>query len=152
MPLIIAGNVSVEHRSFFDAKIRPHLDGSRVTYVGPVDDKAKNVLLGRARALLMPILWEEPFGIVMAEAMACGTPVIGLARGAVPEVIEDGVTGFVTSDLDGLVAAVGRLDAISRADCRARVERLFCDRAVVNAYEGVYREMLAAAVERRARG
>ena len=145
LPLVIAGNVPAEHRAFFETKIKPHLDGSQVTYVGPVDDKAKNVLLGRARALLMPILWEEPFGIVMAEAMACGTPVIGLARGAVPEVVEQGVTGYVADDIDGLVAAVGRLDTISRANCRARVERLFSDRAVVDAYQNVYGEMLAAA-------
>jgi len=146
-PLIIAGNVPAEHRDFFDAKIKPHLNGSQVTYLGPVDDKAKNVLLGHARALLMPILWEEPFGIVMAEAMACGTPVIGFARGAVPEVVEHGVTGFVGTDLDGLVAAVPLVDRISRAACRARVEQLFSDRVVVRAYENVYREMLATGVK-----
>lgn len=144
-PLVIAGNVPVEHRAFFEAKIKPHLDGAQVTYVGPVDDRAKNLLLGRARALLMPVLWEEPFGIVMVEAMACGTPVIGLARGAVPEVVEDGVTGYVADDIDGLVAAVGQTAAITRANCRARVERLFSDRAVVDAYQKIYREMLAAA-------
>jgi glycosyltransferase involved in cell wall biosynthesis len=151
LPLVIAGNVPQEHRDYFEAKIRPHLDGSQVGYVGPVDDTAKNALLGRARALLMPVLWEEPFGIVMAEAMACGTPVIGLGRGAVPEVVEHGVTGYVVDDIDGLVAAVGRLGAISRAACRDRVERLFSDRAVVDAYEAVYREMLAEAGGRRAK-
>ncbi len=145
IPLVIAGNVPLEHRAYFEAKISPHLDGSQVTYVGPLDDKAKNVLLGRASAFVMPILWEEPFGIVMAEAMACGTPVIGLARGAVPEVVEQGVTGYVTEDVDGLVAAVGRLDTISRAKCRERVERFFSDRAVVDAYQNIYKEMLAAA-------
>ncbi len=149
LPLVIAGNVPIEHRAFFETHIKPHLDGTQVTYVGPVDDKAKNLLLGRARALLMPILWEEPFGIVMAEAMACGTPVIGLARGAVPEVVEHGVTGYVAADVDGLVAAVGRLDTISRASCRARVERLFSDRAVAEAYQNVYREMLATYRARR---
>jgi len=148
LPLVIAGNVPLEHRAYFDAKIRPHLDGSRVTYVGPLDDKAKNVLLGRARAFLMPILWEEPFGIVMAEAMACGTPVIGLARGAVPEVVDQGVTGFVADSVDDLVAAVGRIDTLSRGDCRARVEQLFSDRAVVAAYQNVYREMFAGAARR----
>jgi glycosyltransferase involved in cell wall biosynthesis len=152
LPLVIAGNVPAEHRAFFETKIKPHLDGWQVTYVGPVDDKAKNVLLGHARALLMPILWDEPFGIVMAEAMACGTPVIGLARGAVPEVVEHSVTGYVADNVDGLVAAVGRLDTISRANCRARVERLFSDRAVAEAYQNVYREMLAAAGGRRSRG
>jgi glycosyltransferase involved in cell wall biosynthesis len=143
VPLVIAGNVPHEHRSFFDAAIRPHLDDQRVIYVGPVDDLAKNALLGGARALLMPILWEEPFGIVMVEAMACGTPVIGFARGSVPEVVERGTTGFIGDDIDDLVVAVGRLHAISRAACRARVERLFSDQTIVDAYGEIYVEMLA---------
>lgn len=151
LPLVIAGNVPPEHRDFFEAKIKPQLDGHQITYLGPIDDKAKNVLLGRARALLMPILWEEPFGIVMAEAMACGTPVIGFARGAVPEVVENGVTGYVAGNLDGLVATVPLLDRISRMACRARVEQLFSDRAVVSAYESVYREMLAMGANSRLR-
>lgn len=144
LPLVIAGNVAEEHREFFASEVAPHIDGERVSFVGPVDDGQKNALLGRARALLMPILWEEPFGIVMAEAMACGTPVVGLARGAVPEVVEQGVTGFVAHDVDGLVEAVRRLDEIDRADCRARVERLFSDTAVVESYLSVYAEMLSA--------
>jgi glycosyltransferase involved in cell wall biosynthesis len=149
LPLVIAGNVPTEHHLFFEQKVKPHLDGAQVSYIGPVDDKAKNLLLGRARALLMPILWEEPFGIVMAEAMACGTPVIGLARGAVPEVVEHGVTGYVADDVNGLVAGVRQLDAISRANCRARVERLFSDHAVADAYQAVYREMLGSRPKRR---
>jgi glycosyltransferase involved in cell wall biosynthesis len=150
VPLVIAGNVPPEHHRWFDTKIAPHLDGERVTYAGPVNDAQKNKLLGRALALVMPILWEEPFGIVMAEAMACGAPVLGLARGAVPEVIEHGVTGFVSDDLDGLVGAVGRLDEIDRVACRARVERLFSDAAVTDAYLAVYRDMLAVRAGGRA--
>lgn len=143
VPLVLAGNVPREHQAWFEGHIAPHIDGTRVSYIGPVDDRQKCDLLGRARALVMPILWEEPFGIVMTEAMACGTPVIGLARGAVPEVVEDGVTGFVRDDIDGLVQAVGALDAISRSACRARVERLFSDAAVVEGYLAVYEEMVA---------
>ena len=150
MPLIIAGNVPPEHRAFFDTKVKPHIDGKTITYIGPVDDREKNALLGSARAFLMPILWEEPSGIVMPEAMACGTPVIGLSRGGVPEYVEHGVTGFVVDDVDGLVASVGRIGEISRAACRARVERLFSDQAVVKAYEAVYAEMIASAGARRA--
>jgi glycosyltransferase involved in cell wall biosynthesis len=142
LPLVIAGNLPAEHRCWFETNIAPRIDGSRICYIGPVNDTEKNELFGRARALLMPILWEEPFGIVMAEAMACGAPVLGLARGAVPEVIEHGVTGFVSDDLDGLVDAVGRLNEIDRAACRARVERLFSDAAVTEAYLAVYRDML----------
>jgi glycosyltransferase involved in cell wall biosynthesis len=150
LPLVIAGNIPDEHRQFFETRVAPHIDGQAVTYVGPVDDKAKNALLGRARAFLMPILWEEPFGIVMAEALACGTPVLGLARGAVPEVVEHGVNGFVAEDVEGLVSAVARLPEISRADCRKRAERLFSETAVVENYLAVYREMLAGAGARAA--
>lgn len=144
LPLVIAGNIPSEHHEWFQVNIAPHLDGQHVVFKGTVNDIEKNELLGCARALLMPVLWDEPFGIVMAEAMACGTPVLGLSRGAVPEVVEHGVTGFVADDVDGLVAAAGRLNEINRAACRARVERLFSDASVVDAYLAVYSEMLAA--------
>ena len=139
-----------EHHRWFDRNIKPHLDGERVSYLGSVNDVQKNKLLGRALALLMPIQWEEPFGIVMTEAMACGTPVLGLARGAVPEVIEHGVTGFVSDDVTGLVEAVSRLGEIDRASCRSRVERLFSDAAVTEAYLAVYRDMVAVRAQGRA--
>ena len=139
--LIIAGNVPQEHQSYFDEQIEPHLDGDQISYIGPVDDKQKNALLGVAAAFLMPILWEEPFGIVMAEALACGTPVLGLARGAVPEVIEDGVTGFVRDDMDQLIKTVSRIDEIDRKACRQRAERLFSEAAVVEGYLDVYRQL-----------
>ena len=142
LPLVIAGNVPEEHRAWFDINIAPHIDGVQIVYCGPVNDIQKNQLLGKARALLMPILWEEPFGLVMAEAMACGTPVIGLSRGAVPEVVEHGVTGFVTANLEEMIASVGRLDAIQRRACRARVEKLFSDSAVAEAYLSVYQKMI----------
>jgi glycosyltransferase involved in cell wall biosynthesis len=143
VPLVIAGNIPAEHRGWYEGQIAPHVDGKNVVYIGPVNDVRKNELLGRARALLMPVLWEEPFGIVMVEAMACGTPVLGLARGAVPEVVEHGVTGFVCGDVDGMVAADGRIGEIDRAACRARVERMFSDAAVVESYLAVYTEMVA---------
>jgi len=142
--LVIAGNIPHEHRDWFDRKIGPHIDGKRVSCIGPVDDATKNALLGGASALLMPILWEEPFGIVMAEAMACGTPVIGFARGAVPEIVESGVTGFVADQLDELVIAARRVNSIDRAACRIRAERLFSDGALVDGYLAVYEEMMAA--------
>lgn len=143
--LVLAGNIPPEHRGWFDAHVAPHVDGEQVSYVGPVDDRRKNELLGGAAAFLMPILWDEPFGIVMAEAMACGTPVLGFDRGAVPEVVEDGRTGIVCDDLDGLVAAIGRLATIDRGACRARAERLFSDAVIVDEYLKVYREMVSAA-------
>jgi glycosyltransferase involved in cell wall biosynthesis len=140
--LVIAGNIPLQHQAYFDEQVKPHLNGDRITYIGPVDDKQKNALLGQAAAFLMPILWEEPFGIVMAEALACGTPVLGLRRGAVPEVVEDGVTGFVRDDVDGLVAAVGQLCELDRRASRARAERMFSDHAIVEAYLDVYRRLI----------
>lgn len=141
--LVIAGNIPSEKRAWVETYVLPHVDGKRVRYIGPVDDVQKNALLGDAAAFLMPILWEEPFGIVMAEAMACGTPVLGLSRGAVPEVVQHGVTGFVERDIDGLVAAVGRLASLDRSASRARVESLYSDEAVVASYEALYRTLVA---------
>ena len=139
--LVLAGNIPEAKRAWAEQHVLHHVDGDRVQYIGPVDDVAKNALLGTAAALLMPILWDEPFGIVMAEAMACGTPVIGFPRGAVPEVVEHGITGFVEPDLRRLVAAVARLAEIERSACRARVETRYSDRAVVGAYEAHYRRL-----------
>lgn len=141
LPLVIAGNVPSEHQSWFDIHIAPHLN-ERIRYVGPVDDVRKAELLGRARALLMPILWDEPFGIVMAEAMACGTPVLGFNRGAVPEVVEHAVSGFVVQTLDEMVVAVGRLGELGRLDARRRVEEHYSELAVANDYLDVYASMV----------
>ena len=142
-PLIIAGNVPKEHQSWFEAHVAPHVSGTDIRYVGPVDDDQKDELLGQAAALLMPILWEEPFGIVMAEAMACGTPVIGLRRGAVPEVVDHGLTGFVCESADEMAAAVSRLGEIDRAACRTRVEKFYSDASVTERYLEIYGQMLA---------
>lgn len=141
LPLVIAGNVPPEHQGWFDAHIAPHLD-ERIRFVGPVEDARKAQLLGRAGALLMPILWDEPFGIVMAEALACGTPVLGLRRGAVPEVVEHGVSGLVVDDLEQLVAAVPQLAGLDRRACRGRVEACYSETAVAAGYLQVYRDML----------
>ena len=140
--LVIAGNVS--DQAYFDREVQPRLS-DRITYVGPVDDVRKNELLGSALAFLMPIEWEEPFGIVMAEALACGTPVIGTPRGSVPEVVIEGETGFVRDTVAGLAEAVGQAGTLDRADCRADCEARFSDRAIVDAYLDVYHERIAAA-------
>ncbi|MBL8330555.1 MAG: glycosyltransferase [Rubrivivax sp.] len=136
--LVIAGNIPHEKRAWVEANVLSKVDGHQVTYIGPVDDQQKNQLLGKAAAFLMPILWDEPFGIVMAEALACGTPVLGLRRGAVPEVVDDGVTGFVRDALDDLAAAAVALPSINRAACRDAAEKRFSERAIVDAYECVY--------------
>lgn len=143
-PLVLAGNIEPAHQSYFDQRIRPHVDGRSIRYVGPVDDRQKNELLGQAGALLMPIVWDEPFGIVMAEALACGTPVIGFRRGSVPEVITHGTTGFVGESIDDLVDGVHSLSRLDRRACRAAAERRFSEQAVVGAYEALYRARCAA--------
>lgn len=139
--LILAGNVEPEHQPYFDEYVRPFLS-DRIQYVGPVDDAAKNELLGSAAALLMPVLWDEPFGIVMVEALACGTPVIGLARGAVPEVIKHGITGFVVQSPGDIPESITRLKRINRRNCRTDAVARFSDRVIVSQYESLYHALL----------
>jgi glycosyltransferase involved in cell wall biosynthesis len=139
--LVIAGNRVAESCEYFESLIAPHIDGDRVAYLGPVDDQAKNALLSRSSALLMPIEWEEPFGIVMAEAMACGTPVIGFARGSVKEVVREGVNGFICRGNAEAVAAAGNLGGISRAVVREDCARRFSSTVVVDQYEGLYSDL-----------
>ncbi|WP_295632383.1 glycosyltransferase [Novosphingobium sp.] len=141
--LIIAGNIPEEKRGWVEAHVLPHVDGEQVRYIGPVDDAQKDVLLGEAAAFLMPILWDEPFGIVMAEALACGTPVLGLNRGAVPEVVIDGQTGFVRDTLDDLIACVARIPELSRAACRADAEARYGQDGLAEGYLAVYRAAIA---------
>jgi glycosyltransferase involved in cell wall biosynthesis len=143
--LIIAGTrvTSGPDAGYFDAAIAPAIDDDRVRFVGAVDDAAKNALLGGAAALLMPIEWEEPFGIVMAEAMACGTPVIAFDRGSVPEVVRDGVNGFACGTVAEAAGAVGHLDRIDRRAVRADCAARFAGAVIADEYEGLYRELLA---------
>jgi glycosyltransferase involved in cell wall biosynthesis len=143
--LILAGTRAATgpDAAYFDSAIAPHIDGERVEFVGAVDDRAKNRLLGQAAALLMPIEWEEPFGIVMAEAMACGTPVVAFERGSVPEVVRDGENGFVCRTVDEAARAVDRLEAIDRRRVRADCEARFSGRAITDQYERLYAELAA---------
>ena len=147
--LLIAGNAA-RGGQYFDREIAPHVDGSDIAYLGPVTDAQKDALLGRAAALLFPVEWDEPFGIVMAEALACGTPVVAFRRGAVPEVVEHGVTGFVCDTADEMAEAVRRLPELSRARCRASYEERFSDRVVVDGYERLYRAVAGVAGPRLA--
>jgi glycosyltransferase involved in cell wall biosynthesis len=142
--LIIAGNIPAGdiHRKYFEEKVRPHVDGERIQYVGPVGDEEKNRLLGGAAAFLMPILWDEPFGIVMAEALACGTPVIGLRRGSVPEIVDDRINGFVCGSVDEMETATRQLDRISRSDCRRTMEARFSSSVMVEQYLKLYLEVI----------
>jgi len=143
--LILAGNISPSpvDREFVDREVLAHCDGKQISYIGPVDDAQKGELLRNAAALLFPIEWEEPFGIVMVESLVCGTPVLAHPRGAVPEVITDGVDGFVCRDVEALCAAVGRIKEISRKQCRATVEKRFSDKVIAGQYLDLYRRVLA---------
>ena len=139
--LLIAGN-RVETGSaagYWEREIAPHLGRDGIEYVGTVNDEQKNALLGHAAAMVVPIEWEEPFGIVFAEALACGTPVIACPRGAVPEIVLDGTHGFHVKDLAEGVVAVGRLSEISRTECRKRVEEYFTVQGVAERYLKLYR-------------
>lgn len=142
--LVIAGNVapSGENAQYFREIIQPHLDGTTVSYIGPVDDRAKNKILGGAEALLFPIEWEEPFGIVMVEAMACGTPVIAFRRGAVPEVVTDGHDGFACDTIDEMADAVRRLGDIDRRACRQTVDVRFSQKVMAGQYLDLYKKIL----------
>ena len=123
MPLVLAGPVQPGQEEFFAREVEPHIDDDAVRYVGEVGEEGKRELYTGARALLMPIRWAEPFGMVMVEAMACGTPVIAFPEGSAPEVVIDGETGFLVEDEDAMARAVGRLDEIDRERCRASVRR-----------------------------
>ena len=143
--LIIAGNVPAaeHHQRYFAERIQPYLDDRSIEYVDAVDDVQKNQLLGRSAAMLMPLLWEEPFGIVMAEALACGTPVIGLRRGSLAEIVQDGVNGYICDSVDEMTSAVDRIARIDRRECRRIAEAKFSDRVIVDCYERLYRELIA---------
>jgi glycosyltransferase involved in cell wall biosynthesis len=147
-PLVIAGKCNEEsEKRFFEERVAPLL-GPDIDWIGEADAETKKRLLARAWCLVFPICWREPFGIVMAEAQACGTPVVTLARGSAPEVVEHGVTGFVCSEPKELPAAIERAGELDRGACRRRAEELFDVPVMVEAYERVYRDVVA---ERRAR-
>lgn len=145
--LVMAGPVQPGQEQFFAEEVEPHLGSDGVEYVGEAGADDKRVLYQGARALLMPIRWQEPFGLVMVEALACGTPVIAFPEGSAPEVVEDGRTGFVVEDEHAMAAAVDRLDEIDPEQCRRSCEERFSVPAVVAGYEAVYR--LAAGRPRR---
>jgi glycosyltransferase involved in cell wall biosynthesis len=144
-PLRIAAKVPRGETVYFKKRIEPQVDGQLVQLVGEVDDAKKQPFLADAAALLFPIDWPEPFGLVMIEAMACGTPVIAYRSGSVPEVVEHGVTGFVVENEEQAIKAVGELGRLDRRRVRARFEERFSAKRMAREYEGKYREMIAAA-------
>jgi len=141
--LILAGNRAEAgpERAFWEKRIAGRIGRDGVEWIGEVDDARKNELLGRAAALLVPIQWDEPFGIVFAEALAAGTPVITCARGATPEIVEPGRTGFFVSDTASGAEAVGRLGQIDRLACRRAAESRFSREVCARRYMDLYKEM-----------
>jgi glycosyltransferase involved in cell wall biosynthesis len=152
LPLKVAARLPLPHendpnaqadRVYFDNVVQPLLDCPGVELLGELDTRRRAAFLGNAAGLVFPISWPEPFGLVMPEAMACGTPVLALRAGSVPEIVEDGLTGFICDDEDGLVDAVSQLPEIDRRRCRSEAERRFSPATMATAYERVYTRLLA---------
>lgn len=129
-------------KDYFKERVKPYLRKGKIEYVGAVNPQERNRLLGGARGILVPLQWEEPFGLVMIEAMACGTPVIGFDRAAVPEIVEDGKTGFVVKDEKEMARAIKKIEEIKREDCRNHVERYFTVQKMADEYEEVYGKVI----------
>ncbi len=141
LPLVIAGIVADE--AYFAREVSTHLDGERVRYVGSVGPERRDELLGGALALVHLVNFAEPFGLSMVEAMACGTPVIGRRRGSIPEVVDEGVTGFIVDDVEGAAAALARVGELDRARVRGRCAERFSRDRMVDDYLAVYERVLA---------
>jgi glycosyltransferase involved in cell wall biosynthesis len=147
MPLKIAAKVDRADRRYFERVVEPLLNDPHVEWVGEISDQQKNEFLGNACALLFPIDWPEPFGLVMIEAMACGTPVIAYKSGSVPEVMEDGITGFVVRELDEAAQAIGRVADLSRERCREVFEKRFTASRMADDYMEMYDQMVRRTAE-----
>ena len=148
IPLKIAAKVDRSNEAYFNAVIKPLLSSSMIEYVGEITESQKQEFLGNAVALLFPIDWPEPFGLVMIEALACGTPVVARPFGSVPEILQDGVSGFIESDIDGLVDAVSRVSSLSRHACREEFEARFTADIMAARYENLYHRLIRSG-ERR---
>ena len=142
IPLKIAAKVDVVDKAYFKQEIEPLLTPPDIEYIGELNDHEKNEFLADAIALLFTIDWQEPFGLVMIEAMACGTPVIARRCGSVPEIIEDGGTGFIADSVDDIVTAIRKIDELSRVACRETFEKRFTAEIMVDNYERIYRGLI----------
>jgi glycosyltransferase involved in cell wall biosynthesis len=143
--LRIAAKVDAADRDYFDRDIRPLLDHPLVEFIGEIGESQKSAFLGRAKALLFPIDWPEPFGLVMLEAMACGVPVVAFRRGSVPEIIDEGVTGFIVDTVEQAIDATRREQLLDRRRCRAVFERRFSATRMASDYVRVYRRLVSGA-------
>jgi len=142
--LVIAAKLDKSDMDYYEGVVMPILRDPQVEYAGEVDEEGKDQLLGGAHALVFPIDWPEPFGLAMVESMATGTPVIAMARGAVPEIVVDGSTGFMCESLEEMITAVDRVHSLNRLDCRLHVERNFSTERMAKDYLDVYRSVVGA--------
>jgi glycosyltransferase involved in cell wall biosynthesis len=144
--LIIAGNQvnTEEGKHYWEQEIAPYLGKDGIEYVGPVNDAQKNELLGQAAAMIVPIQWDEPFGIVFAEALACGTPIISCHRGALPEIVRQGIDGYLVNDLEAACQAIANISQINRYNCRQRVEHCFSADVTISKYENLYLSLICS--------
>lgn len=140
--LIISGNILAEFGDYFDYRLKPLIDGEKIQFVGAANFEKKIELFQNAKAFLYPVKRPEPFGLVVIEAMACGTPVIAYKEGALPELIKDGKTGFLVSNQEEMIEALKKIDEINRLDCKRHVSRKFSLRKMVNKYEALYYKIL----------
>jgi glycosyltransferase involved in cell wall biosynthesis len=144
MPLRIAAKIPRGEQGYFSNRLKPLIDGDQVQLIGEVDDERKQAFLAGAAALLFPIDWPEPFGLVMIEAMACGTPVVAFQSGSVPEVVDTGITGFVVKDEAEAIEAIRRLSELDRRRIRAHFEQRFTARRMAEQYLSHYEELVCA--------
>jgi glycosyltransferase involved in cell wall biosynthesis len=155
VPLKIAAKVDKADAAYFRTELLPLLDDPLIEFIGEIDESRKNTFLGRARALLFPIDWPEPFGLVVIEAMACGTPVIAFGCGSAPELIDDGVTGYVVNDLQAAIDAAANVGKLDRRQCRATFERRFSSARMARDYLAVFADVIdqhRSSIKRSARG
>ena len=138
--LLIAGYVSdlPAEKRYFEKEIKPFIDGEQIKWLGTVNNHERNELLGNASALITPVEWLEPFPVILPEAYACGTPVLGFRMGGIPEGIDHGVTGYLSDTVEEMAANVDRLDKISRAACRKKAEENYSDKKIATDYLTVY--------------
>ncbi len=142
LPLIIAARIAEVDKEYFKEYIKEKLNDPRIIWVGEVNERERNVLMSRAMCLLHPVMWPEPFGLTMIEAMACGCPVVAFNQGSIPEVVQDGKSGFIVSNVGEMVDKVRQIDQIDRAYCRKYSLRTFNERKMADGYERIYKKVI----------